>query len=133
MKKNIEEKLNDLEANNSNKEEFFWDDSTWDIYKEKLVEKLRTEHPHWVDNVFIKRVEEALHKINPIFENNLLEYINGSELSYILVGSENFIVKNVLSFRQNMGGVIETLKDLSGYSVNPVLGKTLILNRSSIK
>ena len=112
--------------------EYHWDNSNWNVYKDKLVERLRIDNPFWETAAYEKIAEDALHKISPILEKNLVEYINGEPLTDIKVGTEGFSVTTILKLRRNGGGVIEALKDLSIYSVDEIEGRTRILSSYQI-
>ena len=131
MEKNIDEKIKSLlgdEYDNKPKE-YHWDNSNWDVYKNKLTERLKIDNPYLNPNAYEKIAEEALHKINPILEKNLVEYINGEPFTDIEIGNEKFTLKEVLRLRKNIGGTLEALKDLSIYSVDESFGRTRILSR----
>lgn len=113
--------------------EYRWDDNGFMKYKEMLAKKLKEENPYWAEGAHEEIAERDLPLINPIFEKNLVEYINGDVYTDIPVGSENYTLRMVLSLRNNRGGVLEALKDLSIYSVDEQEGKSRIMARYALK
>ena len=113
--------------------EYRWENNGFMKYKDQLIKKLREDEPNWADEAYSEIAERDLPLINPIFEKNLIEYINGEQLSDISVGSDNYSVLTVLSLRNRRGGVLEALKDLSVYSVDENEGRDRIASRFAVK
>lgn len=119
----------------SKEKEYYWENPNWDAYKDKLIERLKSDKnvPVALNDAYYDEIAtEALHKINPILEKNLVEYINGEPLSQIEVGTNKYTATTILSLRKYAGGVIEALKDLSVYSVDEEQGSMIISRRFTI-
>ena len=131
LEKKIDDKIKDLMGAEYEEKprEYHWDNSNLIAYKDKLVERMKKDNPHWAEGAYEEIAERDLKLINPILEKNLVEYINGEPLSNIEVGTEKFSVITILSLRRNIGGVIEALKDLSVYSVDEEEGRRRIIHR----
>ncbi len=131
MEKNIDDKIKNIlgAEYNDKPKEYHWDNPSWNVYKDKLAQRLKIENPYWASDAYENIAEEILSKINPVLEKNLVEYINGEPFSDIPIGTEKFTLKEVLRLRNNIGGTLEALKDLSIYSVDEQFGRTRIINR----
>lgn len=135
IENNIDEKIKSLMGDEyqEKKEEYRWDDGNLIQYKDKVAERLKKDDPYWAPEAYEKIASRDLPLINPIFEKNIVEYINGEPLTEIKVGSGEYGVNAILSLRRNAGGVLEALKDLSIYSVNEQEGLSRFTSRYTIK
>ncbi len=133
LEKEIDDKIKSLMGDVEKPKEYRWDDNGFMKYKDELAAKLKQENPYWALGAHEEIAERDLPLINPLLEKNLIEYIKGEQLSDIPVGSEKYTVSQILRIRNNMGGVLEAIKDLSIYAVDEEKGRTRIFGRYIIK